>query len=487
MRGAVALCEPHAPPYLSPIAYLPVNKKTRAGRPCYYCPMAENKSIRVALESLGCPKNLVDSERMLGELAEAGCVVGAEMDAADVIVINTCGFLSAARTESLEVIAEAVEHKLAGRARRVVVVGCLPSRDGESLYELAEGIDAVIGVNDRRSIIQAVLQSERLTRISKKPLPYGRRSSGDTGRFRLTPRCTAYLRIAEGCSQKCSFCTIPAIRGSFRSKPAEMVLSEARELIADGAVELNIIAQDTTGYGSDLKSGRAERVGIASLLRALNGLEGIEWIRLMYAYPRRFDDALIAAITESRHVVPYVDIPLQHISTAVLRRMKRQVTREETEALLHKLRERICGLVIRTSFIAGFPGETEEEFEELLRFVREFRFEALGVFEFSPEPGTEAGEMPRQVPAHLAAKRAETLMLAQREIAFDANKRLLGKTLKVLIDGVDSGGVCVGRYCGQAPDIDGLCTLTDLRPAGRFVSARVVSSEGYDLIVEPST
>ncbi|HDY65531.1 MAG TPA: 30S ribosomal protein S12 methylthiotransferase RimO, partial [Phycisphaerae bacterium] len=405
--------------------------------------MEQKPVIHVALVSLGCPKNLVDSERILGELAEAGCVVGATMDEADVIVINTCGFLSAAREESLEVIAEAVEQKRVGRAGRVVVTGCLPSRDGEQLYEMTDGIDAVIGVNDRETVLQAVLQKERVTRISKKPLPFGRKSSGDTGRFRLTPRHTGYLRIAEGCSQKCSFCTIPAIRGPFRSKPPEMVLAEARELLADGAVELNVIAQDTTAYGSDFKTGRAGGSGVASLLRSLNELDGIEWIRLMYAYPRRFDDDLIAAIAESQHVVPYVDIPLQHISTPILRRMKRRVTREETETLLHKLRKRICGLTIRTSLIVGFPGETEDQFEELLRFVREFRFEALGVFEFSPEPGTAAAEMSRQVPAHLTAERAEAVMLAQQEIAFAANERLLGATLKVLIDGVDSPGVCV--------------------------------------------
>ena len=448
--------------------------------------MAENKPIYVSLVSLGCPKNLVDSERMLGELAEAGCVVGATMDEADVIVINTCGFLSAARDESLEVIAEAVEQKRTGRAKRVVVAGCLPSRDGEQLYEMVDGIDAVIGVNDREAVLQAVLQEEKITRISKEAVPFGRRLSGDAGRFRLTPRSTAYLRIAEGCSQKCSFCTIPAIRGPFRSKPPEMVLAEARELLADGAVELNVIAQDTTAYGSDFKSARADAGGLASLLRSLNELDGIEWIRLMYAYPRRFDDDLIAAIAECEHVVPYVDFPLQHISTPVLRRMKRHVTREETETLLHKLRERICGLSIRTSLIVGFPGETEDQFEELLQFVRDFRFEALGVFEFSPEPGTAAAEMSHQVSAHLAAERAEAVMLAQREIAFAANERMLGATLEVLIDGVDSSGVCVGRHSGQAPDIDSLCILTDHRPAGSLISASVVGGEGYDLIVEPT-
>ncbi|MCK4276174.1 MAG: radical SAM protein, partial [Phycisphaerae bacterium] len=272
--------------------------------------MAQEKRLSVALVSLGCPKSLVDSEKMLATLAEGGCIVGAPMDQADVVVVNTCGFLAAARDESLEVISEALACKASGAARRVVVAGCLPNRDGRGIYELAAGIDAVVGVNDRDAILLAVTARRRVTRLS----PCDGRIAADDGRFRLTPPHTAYLRIAEGCSQRCSFCTIPAIRGPFRSKPPEMVLAEAAELVSDGAVELNVIAQDTTAYGRDLPG----RTDLAALLRALDALEGVRWVRLMYAYPRGFGDELIDAIAECRHVVPYVDIPLQHVSDPIL-------------------------------------------------------------------------------------------------------------------------------------------------------------------------
>ncbi|MBN1553795.1 MAG: 30S ribosomal protein S12 methylthiotransferase RimO [Phycisphaerae bacterium] len=443
------------------------------------------KQIHVALVSLGCPKNLVDSECMLAALAEAGCVVGAPMDSADVIVINTCGFLAAARKESYEVIAEALELKHAGKVRRVVVAGCLSTRDREVVYQHAENVDAVIGVNDRERIVDAVLGEGQFSALESQPRPYGRGSLGDAGRFRLTPPHTAYLRVAEGCSQKCSFCTIPAIRGPLRSKPMEMVLAEARELIADGAKELNIIAQDTTAWGEDL--GNNEK--LSALLRQLDALDGAEWIRLMYTYPRRFDDELIDTIAGLDHVLPYLDMPLQHISTAVLRRMKRGVTREQTETLLGKLRDRIPGLAIRTSFITGFPGETDAEFQELLNFVWEFQFDAVGVFEYSPESGTPAAEMSPPIPGTIAARRAEAIMAAQREIVEAVNQSLVDdrQPLEVLVDGLDAKGRCVGRYYGQAPDIDGQCVFTEPQPPGEFRSAKVVDFDEYDLIVERTT
>ncbi|HUU59644.1 MAG TPA: MiaB/RimO family radical SAM methylthiotransferase, partial [Phycisphaerae bacterium] len=305
--------------------------------------------------------------------------------------------------------------------------------------------------------------------------------ASDAGRFRLTPRHTAYLRIAEGCSQRCTFCTIPAIRGPFRSRPPEQVLAEAAALIADRAVELNIIAQDTTGYGRDLDP----RTSPARLLRRLDRLDGVRWIRLMYAYPRRFTDALIAAVAACEHVVPYVDIPLQHISDPILRRMGRGITRATTEKLLRRIRDRIPGVVIRTALIVGFPGETDRHFEELLHFVREFRFGALGAFPFSPEDGTPAAELPDAVPPEIRRQRAETIMLAQQEIAFAANRGMIGRRVEVLVDGKDARGGCVGRYYGQAPEIDGTCRLDDDRPAGSFVRGTVVDCDAYDLMVAP--
>ena len=432
--------------------------------------------MSVALVSLGCPKSLVDSEKMLATLAEGGCIVGAPMDEADVIVVNTCGFLGAARDESLEVIGEALACKAAGSARRVVVAGCLVNRDAQKLYDLAPGIDAIVGVNDRRRILAAVTANGPVTMLTHDPPAAG----SESPRFRLTHRHTAYLRISEGCNRKCTFCTIPAIRGAFRSKGPQTVLAEARELIADGAVELNVIGQDTTAYGRDLPAGPS----LADLLRDLGRLEGARWVRLMYAYPMYFTDKLIACLAGAEGVAPYVDLPLQHISGPILRAMGRGVGRRRIEKLLEKLRRRAGDVTIRTTFIVGFPGETDCRFEELLAFIRDFRFDALGVFQFSPEAGTPAAEMPSQVPADVKAARAEAVMLAQQEIAFDANSKMVGKEIELLVDGIDGQGRCVGRHAGQAPDIDSICYLTDPRRAGTFVRGPVVDWDGYDLIVE---
>lgn len=419
---------------------------------------------------------------MLANLAEAGLIVGAPMDEADVIVINTCGFLSAARDESLEVIAEALDHKREGRARRVVVAGCLVNRDTETLYEQAPGIDAIVGVNDCDEILSAVTGDGRFSKFS----PYcGGLTVSDSGRFRLTPPHTAYLRISEGCSQRCTFCTIPDIRGPFRSKDFSAVLSEARELIDAGAVELNIIAQDTTAYGMDLGADSPDLARLLQELDGLDGLDGLQWLRLLYTYPRRFNDALIETIAASRRVVPYVDIPLQHISTDVLKRMGRGVNREGTEKLLDQLRNTVDSLVLRTTFIVGFPGESESEFRELLDFVKATRFDAMGVFAFSPEPGTPAATMPNQISDDVKADRVETLMLAQQEIAFEKNRSRVGSDIEILVDGVSSEGYCIGRYFGQAPDIDSVCILTEDRPAGAFVGGKVVNWSDYDLMVEP--
>jgi len=440
--------------------------------------MKFDRPLSVALVSLGCPKNLVDSEKMLAQLAEAGLVVGAPLSDADIIVVNTCGFIAAARDESLGVIHEALQQKRAGRARRVIVAGCLVNRDAEALYEAAPGIDAIVGVNDRRRLLAAVTGRRAGTMLRRRPEAIG----SDAGRFRLTPRHTAYLRISEGCSQRCTFCTIPAIRGPLRSKPPGMVLAEAEELIADGASELNIIGQETTSYGRDLP---ARTATLPVLLRKLSHLDGARWIRLLYAHPRRFTDALIETIASAPHVVPYVDLPLQHISDPILRRMGRGVTRKGTEKLLGKLRARIPDVAIRTTFIVGFPGETDAHFQELLDFVEGFGFDALGVFEFSAEPGTPAASMPGAVPGEVTAQRAEAIMLAQQKIAFAANARAVGKRITVLVDGVDGQGRCFGRHPGQAPEIDGVCYLTEPAPAGTFLSGRVVAWSDYDLIVEP--
>ncbi|MCP4376210.1 MAG: 30S ribosomal protein S12 methylthiotransferase RimO [bacterium] len=436
---------------------------------------AVEQPVSVSFVSLGCPKNLVDSEKMLAALAEGGCVVGAPMDSADVIVINTCGFVADARDEAMGVISEAIAHKTAGRATRVIVAGCLAQRNGDELFEQAPGIDAILGVNDRDAILQAVTGQSK-SQVNSCSGTIG----SDAGRLRLTPRHTAYLRVAEGCSHHCSFCTIPSIRGPFRSKPVSNVLAEAAELIADGAVELNVIAQDTTSYGSDL-----DDIDLAGLIRELDSLDGVRWIRLLYTYPRRFTDDLVSAVSGCERVVPYVDMPLQHISNSVLRRMGRGADRERIEELLDSLRD--AGVAIRTTFIVGFPGESEAEFEELLDFVKEFEFDALGVFAYSPEPGTPAADMDDQVPDEIKARRVEAMMAAQQEIVFAANEDAVGQVIDVLVDGVDGQGRCVGRHAAQAPEIDSLCIITEPQPAGQMLRAEVVGSDGYDLIVQPQS
>jgi len=447
--------------------------------------MSQGEPLRVAFVSLGCPKNLVDSERMLALLAEAGCLVPAPMDEADVIVVNTCGFLAAARQEALEVLGEALARKAAGPAQRVVAAGCLVTRDGEGLFEALPGLDAIIGVNDREAIVAAVAAEGRFVRNR----PYaGQPACSDLVRFRATPRQTAYLRIAEGCSHGCTFCTIPAIRGPFRSKRPEQVLAEARELISDGCRELNVIAQDTTSYGRDL-----DGWNLARLLRELNALDGARWIRLLYAYPRGIDDPLLDVLAGCEHVAPYVDVPLQHVNDAVLKRMgrsavsassNRRTGRAEIEAVLDALRRRVPGVTLRTTFIAGFPGETEGQFAELVEFVRAQRLDAVGVFAYSPEPGTPAMRLGPAVPAGERQRRAEALLAVQQEIAHAAAAARLGQEFDVLVDGVEADGRCVGRHAGQAPDIDGVCYLRRPAEPGTFVRARVVAADGYDLVVE---
>jgi len=430
----------------------------------------------VALVSLGCPKNLVDSEKLAAHLAEAGCLVGAPLDEADAVVINTCGFLSAARDESLETVAEALAAKQDGPVRRVVVAGCLVNRDAEGLFETAPGIDAIVGVNDREAIVRAVLDDEPVCRISPAG-PVG----DDRGRFRLTRPHTAYLRIAEGCSRRCTFCTIPAIRGPFRSKPPPNVLAEARELVDSGAVELNLIAQDTTAYGQDLTAS----ADLATLLTELSASAGAAWLRLMYAYPTGFDERLMDVMAEAGRVVPYVDVPLQHIADPILRRMGRGVTRDEIEAFLGALRQRVPGVAIRTTFIVGFPGEDDAAFAELLEFVRAARFDAMGVFEYSPEEGTAAAKLPGAVADEVKAERAAELMLAQQAIVFKTNAAAVGRRIDVLVDGPDNDGLCVGRHAGQAPEIDSVCLFTEPRSAGRIVRCTVVDASDYDLVVQP--
>lgn len=446
----------------------------------------------VAFVSLGCAKNLVDSEKMLGELAESGCMISGDEDSADTIVVNTCGFLESSRDEALGVLRELAERKRAGRLKRIVVAGCLVQRDGEKLVEWVPEIDALVGVNNRSDVVRAVWRRERDAAVDRYLGDYHPIAAdapqrwNDLGRLRLTPAHYAYVRISEGCNQKCTFCTIPSIRGPMHSKTPDELVAECRELISDGAKELILIGQDTTSYGADI--GYTD--GLAGLLRRLDReCDGAAWIRLMYVYPSVLTDAMIDAIAESERIVKYIDIPLQHINDRILKAMHRRVTRAQTEALLVRLRERIPGVTIRTTFIVGFPGETEAEFEELLQFVRNAGFDAAGAFQYSLEPETPAGRMKNQIAAGVRSERYERFMLTQQEVALAAARRWIGRDLVVLVDGesADDARGLIARHAGQAPDVDSVCIIStgDFEP-GELLTARCTAADDYDLVVRPT-
>ncbi len=449
------------------------------------------KQTTVGFIALGCPKNMVDSERMLAEIVQAGFLLAAEPERADVVVINTCGFIEPAKLESLDAVDQAIENKKRGNVKKVIVTGCLSQRLGAPLLDEAEGIDAVVGLEHRDSIVRVIQDAL----VSDKPLvfhgPTPETVADDRVRLRIGPAHSAYLRISEGCSHRCSFCTIPAIRGPFRSKPAELVLDEARELAASGVVELNVIGQDTTMYGRDLQLKGA----LASLLRQIEPIAGLSWIRLMYAYPTGIDEDLIKTIAESGKIVHYLDIPIQHASDRVLKAMRRPDTNAALRGLVEKLRAAMSDIVWRTTVIVGFPGETQADFEELLGFIQWARFDALGAFTYFPEAGTPAAEMSDQIPDEVKQARFDQLMLAQQEIAFARNKDRVGSTLACLVDSCDSpsgraakrGAKSTGRgrFYGQAPDIDSACLIPrcSAQP-GQLIQARVVGTQDYDLLVE---
>lgn len=476
------------------------------------------KMPSVSFISLGCPKNLVDSEKMLGMLAEAGCpIVGGDTGTGDVMIVNTCGFLAASRDEAVEILREAAEQKNRGEIKRLVVAGCLVQRDGRGLLEDVPEIDALVGVHNRADIVRAVtgVHRGRLRRTgsAKKSAASGQTTrqaaaasigektqrgdlflgeyhanswigdnKTDRARLRLTPVHYAYLRMSEGCNQKCTFCTIPSIRGPMHSKTVKEIMAEARELIDDGAVEINLLGQDTTSYGIDIDY----KSGLSGLLRTLNTLEGVEWIRLMYAYPSDFTDDMIEAIGDCDKVAKYIDMPLQHISDRVLKSMHRRVTRKQTESLLARLRERIPGVSIRTTFIAGFPGETEAEHRELRDFIREFGFDMLGVFPYSNEPGTPAHRMKDHLPPALIQERVEDLMLTQQKVAFKRASARRGERLRVMIDSFGARGVYLARHQGQAPDVDSVVHVEggEYDP-GQFVDVKITGSREYDLLAKP--
>jgi ribosomal protein S12 methylthiotransferase len=440
----------------------------------------QQKSVTIGFISLGCPKNIVDSEKMLAEIAQAGFFITAGSDNADVIIINTCGFIEPAKVEALEAIRHAVDCKQKGRAKKVIVAGCLSQRLGRQLFNEVEGIDAIVGLGQRDNIARIIEK----TLLANQPAVYlgnlPEKCSDDTARLLITGRHWAYLRISEGCNHRCSFCTIPAIRGSYRSKPVELVLAEANELVSSGVVEINIIAQDTTYYSRDLKVAG----GLAALIKELEQIEKLRWIRLMYLWPAGIDEQLIETIAKSKKVVHYLDIPIQHINNEILKAMRRPDTKDRLKQLIDKLRSAIPDIVLRTTLIVGFPGETERKFAELLDFVKWAKFDALGCFKFYPEDGTLAADMPNQVPEQVKQQRVEELMLTQQKIAFSKNENKIGSELLCLIDSVDDKGTSRGRFYGQAPEIDSICIIENCSAKpGEFIKMQVVGTKDYDLLV----
>ncbi len=461
-------------------------------------PSDQTKTGRFAVVSLGCPKNLVDSEVLAGLLADQGHRLVHSADQADFVVVNTCSFVEAARQESVQVIEEMLALKRQGAIRGLIVAGCLPQRDRDSLLAQYPEIDALVGVFAREAIAQAaarVLAGRDGRRAWLASVP--ERMASEALRLRLTLPHVAYLKLSEGCSRRCSFCTIPQIRGPRRSKPLELAVEEAERLVADGVRELVLVAQDTSSYGQDLYG----RPRLAELLDRLDRLEGLTWIRLMYLYPSGIDEELVDVLARGTKMLPYLDLPLQHVSDRVLRAMRRGVGRARIERLLDTLRMRIERLVVRTTLMTGFPGETETDFAELLQFVQRRRFERLGVFAWSCEPGTPAAELADQVPEPVRHARRERLLAAQQPIAFEFARRQVGRRLDVLIDGPLAGeaGVFLGRTWADAPESDPVVYVTvgdaaahSARAAGRacaekaipgrIVGCEIVAAKGYDLI-----
>ncbi len=445
---------------------------------------------KVGFVSLGCPKNLVDSEVMMGQLAEAGYEITNDAEQADTIVVNTCGFIETAKQESVDAILEATRLKTEGKATRVIAAGCLVERYRDELVKELPEVDAFIGTSQVEQILDAADEEFDVSELLNKPV--GDKTATylydfDTPRFRATDSHTAFIKIAEGCDRPCAFCSIPGMRGSFRSRRFGSIIDEARQLGRQGVKEIVLIAQDSSRYGEDL--GQVD--ALAALIRALGEIDEIEWVRVMYAYPTHISDAFLAAIAETPKAVKYLDMPLQHASRNVLKLMKRGGTRESLERLIARVRERVPGITIRTTFITGFPGETEEDFNELLEFVRNCRFDNVGVFTYSDEEGTDAYLLPNKVDSRTAKRRRNALMKEQAKISKRLNRAKVGNVYKVLFEGLsqESDLLFQGRLEGQTQEIDGYILINDMPEGfdpqiGAIYDVKITEAYDYDLIGE---
>ena len=440
--------------------------------------------MKIAVITLGCPKNLVDTEVMLGLLAEEGHEFADDPAKADTVVVSTCSFISAAVQESREVIEDVLALKAAGSIERVVVTGCLPQRFGDATWDMFPGVDAVVGCSDFEGIagvVQEVATGRRVFAVGPPNALYDETSPRVLG----TPRHLAYVKIADGCDNRCAYCTIPSIRGAMRSRTMRSVTREVADLVASGVREVNLIAQDTTAYGTDI----ATDGGLPELLSALADT-GVPWIRVLYTHPAHVTDELLSAVSGIESVVPYLDVPIQHISDRVLAAMGRHIDGRHIRSLFERIRRSVPGISIRSSAMVGFPGETESEFQELLDFVRAGNVDYLGVFEYSPEPGTVAFSLPDRVEAEVATARARAIVEAMEEVAEERGRTLVGRRAEVLIDEAQprgGHGPAVGRTSGQAWEMDGIVLVQDPESGleeGEFTTVRVTGVDGFDLTAE---
>lgn len=440
--------------------------------------------MKIGMVSLGCPKNLVDSEVMLGIIRDKALTVTNDPSEADMIIVNTCGFIESAKEESINTILQMAEYKSEGNCKYLLMTGCLGQRYADELFAEMQEVDAIVGTDaftDIGWVIDQVISGKRVKHLDKLP-EIKADAVATLPRMLTTPDYMAYLKIAEGCDNCCSYCCIPQIRGPYTSKPYDEVMAEARALAASGVKELIVVAQDTTRYGEDLYG----KLMLPKLLHDLNELDGIKWIRVMYLYPNNFNDELIEAFATLDKVCKYIDIPLQHASDRLLSSMNRYDTKAEVEALLAKLRERIPGITIRTTFIVGFPGETEEDFEELQGFVEAQRFENAGVFQYSQEEGTVAGAMPNQIAPEIKENRYHALMALQAGISEELHQEREDEVLDVIVEGFDEENpeLAFGRSYHEAPDIDGNIFIEDAGElkVGQMVKVRILQGFTYEMV-----
>ena len=433
---------------------------------------------KVCLISLGCPKNVIDAEEILGEAVKAGHEIEADPSAAEVLIVNTCGFIQSAKEESIDAVLDAVRYKTNGACRSVIVTGCLAQRYGEQLAGELPEADAFLGLRESREIAETIartLDGDKIVEVGEPGAWWTK--SGD--RVLSTAPWTSYLRVADGCDNRCTYCAIPGIRGGFRSRSEKSILGEAEALADSGVRELNLVAQDITRFGMDTVG----KQRLPWLLDRLAAIEGIRWIRLLYCYPTRVSGELIETIAGNEKVCNYIDIPLQHCSDRILRMMGRQGNKREYLDLFALIAERIPDAALRTTFIAGFPGETEEDFGELLDFVRQVRFDRMGVFPYSMEDDTPAAQLPGKVGKSIVEGRVSRLMEVQQEISLETNKNLIGTRMEVLVESIE-GNSAVGRSYRDAPEIDGIMLIENANKVkpGDFASVTITDAENYDLI-----